>query len=110
MQGPGQDGISKHRNKTASFAGCPRWGPQVAKMFPNMTMQLLVRVSSPPRLTVAPAGLAFTPALEAQAFAVLPNSSLAPLFLLGMVSYSRAWADGSPGQGRELCPRGQGAV
>ncbi|XP_024415507.2 bactericidal permeability-increasing protein [Desmodus rotundus] len=61
--------------------------PQVAKMFPNMTMQLLVRVSSPPRLTVAPAGLAFTPALEAQAFAVLPNSSLAPLFLLGMSTH-----------------------
>ncbi|KAM5305902.1 bactericidal permeability-increasing protein [Glossophaga mutica] len=61
--------------------------PQVAKMFPNMTVQLLVRVSSPPRLTVAPAGLAFTPDLEAQAFAVLPNSSLAPLFLLGMSTH-----------------------
>ncbi|XP_045689003.1 bactericidal permeability-increasing protein [Phyllostomus hastatus] len=58
--------------------------PKVARMFPNMTVQLLVRVSSPPRLEVSPAGLALTPALEAQAFAVLPNSSLAPLFLLGM--------------------------
>ncbi|XP_014306677.2 bactericidal permeability-increasing protein-like, partial [Myotis lucifugus] len=53
-------------------------------MFPNMSMQFLVRVSSPPHLTVSPAGLACTPVLEAQAFAVLPNSSLAPLFLLGM--------------------------
>ncbi|XP_053527371.1 bactericidal permeability-increasing protein isoform X2 [Artibeus jamaicensis] len=61
--------------------------PQVARMFPNMTVQLLVQVSSPPRLTVAPAGLAFTPALEAQAFAVLPNSSLAPLFLLGLSTH-----------------------
>ncbi|KAM7126121.1 bactericidal permeability-increasing protein [Molossus nigricans] len=58
--------------------------PQVAKMFPNMNMEILIRASSPPYLTVSPAGLAFTPALEAQAFAVLPNSSLAPLFLLGM--------------------------
>lgn len=58
--------------------------PKVAKMFPDMSMQFLIRVSSPPHLTVSPAGLACTPALEAQAFAVLPNSSLAPLFLLGM--------------------------
>ncbi|XP_036899938.1 bactericidal permeability-increasing protein [Sturnira hondurensis] len=58
--------------------------PQVAKMFPNMSVQILLRASSPPSLTVAPMGLAFTPALEAQAFAVLPNSSLAPLFLLGL--------------------------
>lgn len=79
-------------------------------MFPNMTAQLLVRVSSPPRLTVAPAGLALTPALEAQAFAVLPNSSLAPLFLLGMVSYSGCRQMGGPGRGREHCPWGQGPV
>nr|KAF6357909.1 bactericidal permeability increasing protein [Pipistrellus kuhlii] len=58
--------------------------PKLAKMFPNMSMQFLIRVSSPPHLTVSPAGLACTPTLEAQAFAVLPNSSLAPLFLLGM--------------------------
>ncbi|KAM8773771.1 bactericidal permeability-increasing protein [Rhynchonycteris naso] len=58
--------------------------PQVAKMFPDMNVQLLIWVSSPPHLTVSPTGLTLIPALEAQAFAVLPNSSLAPLFLLGM--------------------------
>ncbi|XP_012583634.1 PREDICTED: bactericidal permeability-increasing protein isoform X2 [Condylura cristata] len=58
--------------------------PQVAKMFPNMKMQLFMSVSSPPYLTVHPAGMDLSPALDTQAFAVLPNSTLAPLFLLGV--------------------------
>ncbi|KAF6284130.1 bactericidal permeability increasing protein [Rhinolophus ferrumequinum] len=74
---------SKFRLTTESFGILI---PQVAKMFPNMTVQLLIWVSSLPHLTVSPAGLALTPALEAQAFAVLPNSSLAPLFLLGLTT------------------------
>lgn len=52
-----------------------------------MKVQFLVSVSAPPYLTTRPSGFAFSPALEAQAFAVLPNSSLASLFLLGMVSW-----------------------
>ncbi|XP_058143054.1 bactericidal permeability-increasing protein [Dasypus novemcinctus] len=58
--------------------------PQVSRMFPNMKVQLLFAVSAPPRLSVSPAGLALMPALEARAFAVLPNSSLALLFQLGL--------------------------
>ncbi|XP_020028086.1 bactericidal permeability-increasing protein [Castor canadensis] len=58
--------------------------PEVARRFPNMKVQFLVSVSAPPYLTTRPSGFAFSPALEAQAFAVLPNSSLASLFLLGM--------------------------
>ncbi|XP_022264875.1 bactericidal permeability-increasing protein isoform X2 [Canis lupus familiaris] len=58
--------------------------PQVAEMFPNMTVQFNVWASSPPHLTMRPAGLIFTPTLDTQAFAVLPNSSLAPLFVLGL--------------------------
>ncbi|KAK2503936.1 hypothetical protein MC885_004402, partial [Smutsia gigantea] len=45
-------------------------------------MQLLIWASSPPHLTLCPSGLALTPTVEVQAFAVLPNSSLAPLFLI----------------------------
>uniref|UniRef100_A0A8C0T2E9 Bactericidal permeability-increasing protein n=1 Tax=Canis lupus familiaris TaxID=9615 RepID=A0A8C0T2E9_CANLF len=56
----------------------------VAEMFPNMTVQFNVWASSPPHLTMRPAGLIFTPTLDTQAFAVLPNSSLAPLFVLGL--------------------------
>uniref|UniRef100_A0A8C0KI22 Bactericidal permeability-increasing protein n=1 Tax=Canis lupus dingo TaxID=286419 RepID=A0A8C0KI22_CANLU len=67
--------------------------PQVAEMFPNMTVQFNVWASSPPHLTMRPAGLIFTPTLDTQAFAVLPNSSLAPLFVLGLVSCSQLWAD-----------------
>ncbi|KAL2763720.1 bactericidal permeability-increasing protein precursor, partial [Daubentonia madagascariensis] len=58
--------------------------PQVAKMFPNMNMQLVISVPAPPHLSMKPSGLALTPYLEAEAFAILPNSSLASLFLLEM--------------------------
>lgn len=77
---------------------------QVAKMFPDMKVELLIWASSPPYLTVSPAGLALAPELEAQAFAVLPNSSLAPLFLLGLVSCSGCGQVGSPGDGPEHGP------
>ncbi|XP_059979325.1 bactericidal permeability-increasing protein [Lagenorhynchus albirostris] len=58
--------------------------PQVAKMFPDMKMQLLIWASSPPNIAVCPTGLDLTFALDTQAVAVLPDSSLAPLFLLEM--------------------------
>uniref|UniRef100_I3MIE9 Bactericidal permeability-increasing protein n=1 Tax=Ictidomys tridecemlineatus TaxID=43179 RepID=I3MIE9_ICTTR len=60
--------------------------PQVAKMFPNMKVQLQVSVSTPPQLNTQPTGLTLTPKLEVQAFVVLPNSSLVPLFLLSMTA------------------------
>ncbi|VTJ53017.1 Hypothetical predicted protein [Marmota monax] len=60
--------------------------PQVAKMFPNMKVQLQVSVSTPPQLNMQPTGLTLTPKLEVQAFVILPNSSLAPLFLLSMTA------------------------
>ncbi|XP_003467798.2 bactericidal permeability-increasing protein [Cavia porcellus] len=58
--------------------------PKVSEMFPNLDVQLVLSVSSPPHLAVQPTGLAFTPKLEVQAFAILPNSSLASLFELGL--------------------------
>ncbi|KAM6147846.1 bactericidal permeability-increasing protein-like [Erethizon dorsatum] len=58
--------------------------PQVSQMFPNMAVQFVLSVSSPPHLVMQPSGLTLAPNLEAEAFAVLPNSSLASLFLLGM--------------------------
>uniref|UniRef100_A0A8C0KHM6 Bactericidal permeability-increasing protein n=1 Tax=Canis lupus dingo TaxID=286419 RepID=A0A8C0KHM6_CANLU len=70
--------------------------PQVAEMFPNMTVQFNVWASSPPHLTMRPAGLIFTPTLDTQAFAVLPNSSLAPLFVLGLVRQMVVSASSSP--------------
>ncbi|KAF5917555.1 hypothetical protein HPG69_017447 [Diceros bicornis minor] len=58
--------------------------PQVAKSFPNMKVQFVIGAASPPHLTMSPAGLVLTPSVDAQAYAVFPNSSLAPLFLLEM--------------------------
>ncbi|XP_053430811.1 bactericidal permeability-increasing protein isoform X2 [Nycticebus coucang] len=58
--------------------------PQVAKMFPNMNMNLALSVSSPPHVSMQPSGLVLTPVLDIEAFAVLPNASLASLFLLSM--------------------------
>ncbi|XP_040103594.1 bactericidal permeability-increasing protein [Oryx dammah] len=58
--------------------------PQVAKMFPDTQMQLFIWASLPPKLTVKPSGLNLVFVLDTQAFAILPNSSLDPLFLLEM--------------------------
>uniref|UniRef100_A0A8D1EMV1 Bactericidal permeability-increasing protein n=1 Tax=Sus scrofa TaxID=9823 RepID=A0A8D1EMV1_PIG len=60
--------------------------PKVSTMFPNMEMQFLIWASFPPHLAVHPSGLDLTFVLETQAFAVLPNASLAPLFLIEMNS------------------------
>lgn len=92
------------QQRTQQPVGCPLRGLQVAKMFPNMNVQLTLSVSSPPHLTTRPAGIALTAAVDVQAFAILPNSSLASLFLLGLVSSSQGWAEGSPGQCHEHCP------
>lgn len=81
----------------------------MSTMFPNMEMQFLIWASFPPHLTVHPSGLDLTFVLETQAFAVLPNASLAPLFLIEMVSGS--WAReqvGSPGRGLGALPSESG--
>lgn len=59
----------------------------MALKFPSTEVQLLLSVSSPPHLSIQPSGLSLDPALEVQAFAVLSNSSLVPLFLVHMVSW-----------------------
>lgn len=81
-------------------------------MFPNMDVQLFLIVSSPPRLSISPNGVTLNAALDIEASAIRPNSSLASLFLLGLVSYSLgAGQRGVPivlgvgGQG-ESCPAG----
>ncbi|CAH6776881.1 Bpi [Phodopus roborovskii] len=58
--------------------------PKVAMKFPSTEVQLLISASLPPQLSIQPSGLLLDPAMETQAFAVLPNASLVPLFLLRM--------------------------
>ncbi|XP_004631058.1 bactericidal permeability-increasing protein [Octodon degus] len=67
---------------TTNFLG--EFLPQVSQKFPNMDVKLVLSASSPPHLVMQPTGLTLASTLEAQAFAVHPNSSLASLFLLGM--------------------------
>ncbi|KAJ6655551.1 hypothetical protein lerEdw1_005022 [Lerista edwardsae] len=67
------------RLNTSSFGV---FAPQVQKSYPNMPMKLQVSPSSAPSLTITPGGLTLTPEVDVQAFAILPNSTLAPLFVL----------------------------
>ncbi|KAL8179865.1 UNVERIFIED_CONTAM: hypothetical protein K2H54_073685, partial [Gekko kuhli] len=70
---------SKLRLNTSSFGSLV---PQIEKSYPGMLMKLVVSPSSPPSLAIAPEGLSLAPTVDLQAFAILPNSSLAPLFVL----------------------------
>ncbi|NXN72063.1 BPI protein, partial [Himantopus himantopus] len=59
--------------------------PQLEEMYPDMLMKLRLSASSAPFLNIGPGGLSLTPVVDIQAYAILPNSSLAPLFLLSLV-------------------------
>ncbi|NWS59291.1 BPI protein, partial [Chunga burmeisteri] len=60
--------------------------PQLEKMYPDMQMKLRLSAPSAPFLNIGPEGLSLKPVVDIQAYAILPNSSLAPLFLLSLVS------------------------
>ncbi|XP_070796391.1 LOW QUALITY PROTEIN: bactericidal permeability-increasing protein-like [Pituophis catenifer annectens] len=73
----------KIRLNTSSFQP---FIPQLKKLYHNMPMKLKVSPSSAPSLSITPETLSLTPSVDIQAFAILPNSSLAPLFLIGVTS------------------------
>ncbi|NXQ62965.1 BPI protein, partial [Anthoscopus minutus] len=58
--------------------------PQLEEMYPNMPMKFRLYAPTAPFLTIGPGGISFQPIVDAQAYAILPNSSLAPLFLLSL--------------------------
>lgn len=58
--------------------------PQLEQMYPNMPMKFRLSAPTAPFLTIAPGGILFQPIVDVQAYAILPNSSLAPLFLLSL--------------------------
>lgn len=74
---------SKLRLNTSFFGSMV---PQIAKLYPNMLMKLKVSPASPPSLDIAPESLSLAPTVEVQAFAILPNASLAPLFILDVAT------------------------
>ncbi|NXD52560.1 BPI protein, partial [Corvus moneduloides] len=59
--------------------------PQLEEMYPNMPVKFRLSTPTAPFLTIGPGGISLNPIVEAQAYAILPNSSLAPLFLLSLV-------------------------
>uniref|UniRef100_A0A8C3NFJ5 Bactericidal permeability-increasing protein n=1 Tax=Geospiza parvula TaxID=87175 RepID=A0A8C3NFJ5_GEOPR len=71
--------------------------PQVSKNYPNMPMKFRLSTPTAPFLTIGQGGISFQPNVDIQAYAILPNSSLAPLFLLSLVSSDTACGDGAEG-------------
>uniref|UniRef100_A0A803VBR0 Bactericidal permeability-increasing protein n=1 Tax=Ficedula albicollis TaxID=59894 RepID=A0A803VBR0_FICAL len=72
--------------------------PQVSSlMYPNMPMKFRLSAPTAPFLTIGPGGISFQPIVDAQAYAILPNSSLVPLFLLSLVSLDTACGSGAGG-------------
>ncbi|NXO08606.1 LBP protein, partial [Oriolus oriolus] len=59
--------------------------PQLQQMYPNMPMKFKLSTPTAPFLTIGPGGISLKPIVDAQAYAILPDSSLAPLFLLSLV-------------------------
>ncbi|XP_008634004.1 PREDICTED: bactericidal permeability-increasing protein [Corvus brachyrhynchos] len=58
--------------------------PQLEEMYPNMPVKFRLSTPTAPFLTIGPGGISLNPIVDAQAYAILPNSSLAPLFLLSL--------------------------
>ncbi|KAM6378145.1 bactericidal permeability-increasing protein-like [Pluvialis apricaria] len=73
-------GVDFHLNTTTFSA----FVPQLEKMYPDMLMKLKLSASSAPFLNIGPGGLSLKPVVDIQAYTILPNSSLAPLFLLSL--------------------------
>ncbi|NXH33915.1 BPI protein, partial [Myiagra hebetior] len=59
--------------------------PQLEEMYPNMPMKFRLSTPTAPFLTIGPGGISLKPIVDAQAYVILPDSSLAPLFLLSLV-------------------------
>ncbi|NXD84441.1 BPI protein, partial [Halcyon senegalensis] len=78
----------------SSAGGLPVPAPlQLEKMYPEMPMKLRLSAPVSPFLSIGPEGLSLRPVVDIQAYAILPNSSLAPLFLLSLVSNVSAVTD-----------------
>ncbi|KFP87135.1 Bactericidal permeability-increasing protein, partial [Apaloderma vittatum] len=82
-------GIEFHLNTTTFSA----FVPQLDKIYPEMPMKLRLSAPSAPFLNIGPEGLSLKPVVDIQAYAILPNSSLVPLFLLNVTSNVSAMID-----------------
>ncbi|CAH2292162.1 bactericidal permeability-increasing [Pelobates cultripes] len=64
--------------------------PQISKMYPNMLMKLYITSTSTPFLTMKPGNVTISPMTDIEAYAILPNRTLAPLFLLNVTTTALA--------------------
>ncbi|NXL61282.1 BPI protein, partial [Chordeiles acutipennis] len=74
--------------RNGGLCRCPHTLPsplQLEKMYPNTPMKLKLSAPSAPFLNIGPEGLSLRPVVDIQAYAILPSSSLVPLFLLSLV-------------------------
>ncbi|NXB37183.1 BPI protein, partial [Eulacestoma nigropectus] len=81
-----EDMISKDvgfRLETSTFSA---FIPQLEEMYPNMPMKFRLSTPTAPFLTIGPGGISLKPIVDAQAYVILPDSSLAPLFLLSLTA------------------------
>ncbi|NWV48536.1 BPI protein, partial [Daphoenositta chrysoptera] len=70
------------RLETSTFSA---FIPKLEEMYPNMPMKFRLSAPTAPFLTIGPGGISLKPIVDAQAYAILPDASLAPLFLLSLV-------------------------
>ncbi|XP_042688444.1 bactericidal permeability-increasing protein isoform X2 [Centrocercus urophasianus] len=82
-------GVEFHLN-TSTFAA---FIPQLDTMYPNMLMKLRLSAPSAPFLSITPGGISLQPVVDIQAYAILPNTSLAHLFLLSLTGNVSATID-----------------
>ncbi|XP_010150626.1 PREDICTED: bactericidal permeability-increasing protein-like, partial [Eurypyga helias] len=67
--------------------------PQLEQMYPDMLMKLKLFAPSAPFMNIGPAGVSLRPVVDIQAYAILPDSRLAPLFLLSLTGNVSAVID-----------------
>ncbi|KAM9249599.1 lipopolysaccharide-binding protein isoform 1-T1 [Dugong dugon] len=60
--------------------------PRLARLYPNMNLELQGAVVSAPFLTFSPGNLSSTPQMEIEAFVLLPNSLKESVFRLGVTT------------------------
>ncbi|KAM9296197.1 bactericidal permeability-increasing protein-like [Gastrophryne carolinensis] len=72
--------------------------PQLSKMYPDMLMKLQISSTSAPFLDIKPGNLSIAPKIDIQAYVILPNSSLAPAFLLNLTTTALAKVGVSSGR------------
>ncbi|XP_076864063.1 bactericidal permeability-increasing protein-like [Brachyhypopomus gauderio] len=58
--------------------------PQIAKQFPGLKMDLLVKTATAPTVTFAPNNMTLQASATITAYAIQPNTTLTPLFILNV--------------------------